>query len=103
MKTSFSLRIDKKQNINQGLDQDYFNTYVKQQKIEQFKSELAEFEKTFLELKNQHIGNKEVKLSELLKSTEIAKVLKEIRDRKTKIQKLERAIKDILEDSQNEQ
>lgn len=40
MKTSFSLRVDKNNDMNKGLDEDYFNTYVRQQKIDQFKKEL---------------------------------------------------------------
>eukprot|EP00347_Sterkiella_histriomuscorum_P021999 403332036 len=102
MKTSFSLRVDKKNDMNKRLDNDYFNTYMKHQKIETFKNELQSLESNFLSLKEKHIGGKELKLVELLKVPEIAQVLKEIGDRKKKIQKLEFALNDQLK-SQNEE
>jgi hypothetical protein len=43
-------------------------------------------------LKEQHIGNKEVKLVDLMKIPNIAKLLKEIGEAKRKIQKLEFAL-----------
>ncbi len=103
MKTSFSLRVDKNRVANESMDQDYFNNYMRQSKIDQFKKELEILESQFVSLKESHIGKeKEVKLTELIKVPSIAKVLQEIRDRKRKIQKLEFAMKDSLNEVEKE-
>lgn len=101
MKTSFSLRVDKTKALNKSLDQDYFNTSMRQSKIEQFKIEISAMEALFKALKEKHIGAKEVKLAELIKVPEIVKVLSDLRDKKKKLLKLEYAMQDTL-DSANE-
>ncbi|CDW89036.1 UNKNOWN [Stylonychia lemnae] len=88
---------DKKNDLDKSLDQDYFNTYMRQQKIELFIEQLQHLEQQFKDLKQKNFGSSEIKLTEVLKVPEIAQVLVQIRDRKTKVQKLELAMKDSLE------
>ena len=44
MKTSFSLRVDKQRQVNEGFDADYFGTHQRNEKLIKFKAEISALE-----------------------------------------------------------
>ena len=98
MKTSFSMRVDKNRELNLQLDEDYFNTYTRQTKIDALGVEVKNLEDDFKQLREKHFGaNSEVKLSELIKVREVKEVLEKLRYAKSKLQKLEIAMREAIE------
>jgi hypothetical protein len=82
MKTSFSLRVDKQRQVNESLDNDYFATHQRHEKLVRLKAEIAILEERFLQLRKQHGDARH--LSELVRVPEIKQVLADLGDRKKK-------------------
>lgn len=101
MKTSFSLRVDKERQVNEGLDADYFGTFKMSEKLKQFKEDIRKLEATFVGLRKIH-GGETLKLGELMKVEEIKQVLTELGEAKRKAQKLEFAIRDSTEQAEED-
>ena len=95
MKTSFSLRVDKQRQVNEGFDADYFGTHQRNEKLIKFKAEISALEVQFLKSREAQGGITQLK--ELIKVPEIKQILAEISDKKKKVQKLEFAIRDTAE------
>ncbi|TNV86822.1 hypothetical protein FGO68_gene3735 [Halteria grandinella] len=101
MKTSFSMRVDKEKQVNDGLDADYFVTYKMSEQLKTFKESIKRLEGKFVALRKIH-GGETLKLGELMKVEEIKQVLIELGDAKKKAQKLEFAIRDTTEQAEED-